>query len=98
MNTSIPQTFVNEVIDSKLGKDDVDKRVNSKCQALIRRIDNKETVVGLLVDQSAVWVGVHDRSISGVDAVTCLEVRASLNKFPDFFHVGTFIDGTHMKL
>ena len=21
-----------------------------------------------------------------------------LNKFPDFFHMGTFIDSTHMKL
>ena len=27
---------------------------------------------------------------------TC--IRGSLNKFPDFFHMGTFIDSTHMKL
>ena len=26
------------------------------------------------------------------------KVRGSLNKFPDFLHMGTFIDGTHMKL
>ena len=26
------------------------------------------------------------------------QVRGSLNKFPDFFHMGTFIDSTHMKL
>ena len=25
-------------------------------------------------------------------------IRGSLNKFPDFFHMGTFIDSTHMKL
>ena len=24
--------------------------------------------------------------------------RGSLNKFPDFFRMGTFIDSTHMKL
>ena len=26
------------------------------------------------------------------------KVRGSLNKFPDFFYMGTFIDSTHMKL
>ena len=26
------------------------------------------------------------------------KVRGSLNKFPDFFRMGTFIDSTHMKL
>ena len=26
------------------------------------------------------------------------EVQGSLNKFPDFFRMGTFIDSTHMKL
>ncbi len=25
-------------------------------------------------------------------------IRGSLNNFPDFFHMGTFIDSTHMKL
>ena len=25
-------------------------------------------------------------------------VRGSLNKFPDFFRMGTFIDSAHMKL
>ena len=25
-------------------------------------------------------------------------IRGSLNKFPDFFCMGTFIDSTHMKL
>ena len=25
-------------------------------------------------------------------------LRGSLNKFPDFFRMGTFIDSTHMKL
>ena len=25
-------------------------------------------------------------------------IRGSLNKFPDFFRVGTFIDSTYMKL
>ena len=27
-----------------------------------------------------------------------LSIRGSLNKFPDFFRMGTFIDSTHMKL
>ena len=27
-----------------------------------------------------------------------LYVRGPLNKFPDFFHMGTFIDSTRMKL
>ena len=27
-----------------------------------------------------------------------INVRGSLNKFPDFFRMGTFIDSTHMKL
>ena len=26
------------------------------------------------------------------------DVRGLLNKFPDFFRMGTFIDSTHMKL
>ena len=26
------------------------------------------------------------------------KLQGSLNKFPDFFHMGTFIDTTHMKL
>ena len=26
------------------------------------------------------------------------QVRGSLNKFPDFFRMGTFIDSGHMKL
>ena len=25
-------------------------------------------------------------------------IQGSLNKFPDFFHRGTFINSTHMKL
>ena len=25
-------------------------------------------------------------------------LQGSLNKFPDFFHMGSFIDSTHMKL
>ena len=25
-------------------------------------------------------------------------IRGSLNKFPDFFRMGTFIDSTHMKI
>ena len=29
---------------------------------------------------------------------THTELQGSLNKFPDFFHMGTFIDSTHMKL
>ena len=25
-------------------------------------------------------------------------IRGSLDKFPDFFHMGTFIESTHIKL
>ena len=28
----------------------------------------------------------------------CRKIRGSLNNFPDFFRMGTFIDFTHMKL
>ena len=28
----------------------------------------------------------------------CVCVRGSLNKFQDFFRMGTFIDSSHMKL
>ena len=28
----------------------------------------------------------------------CEDLRGSLNKFPDFFRMGTFIDSTRMKL
>ena len=27
-----------------------------------------------------------------------IELQGSLNKFPDFFRMGTFIDSTHIKL
>ena len=27
-----------------------------------------------------------------------LDIRGTYDKFPDFFHMGTFIDSTHMKL
>ena len=28
----------------------------------------------------------------------CIYMQGSLNEFPDFFLLGTFIDSTHMKL
>ena len=27
-----------------------------------------------------------------------MDIRGAYDKFPDFFHMGTFIDSTHMKL
>ena len=30
--------------------------------------------------------------------ISFLYIQGSLNKFPDFFQMGTFIDSTHMKL
>ena len=27
-----------------------------------------------------------------------INLRGSVNKFPDFFRIGTFIDSSHMKL
>ena len=47
-----------------------------------------------------VWTQVTV-SISYVDdhyATGASYIRGSLNKFPDFFRMGTFIDSTHMKL
>ena len=47
------------------------------------------------------WLGPYGSQ--GVDVVI-LEfsekwvIRGSLNKFPDFFRMDTFIDSTHMKL
>ena len=32
------------------------------------------------------------------DIDTTINIRESLNKFPDFFRMGTFIDSTYMKL
>ena len=48
------------MFDDKLGKDDKDKRVNSKSQAFISITshDNKEMVVSLLKDQDAVGVAM----------------------------------------
>ena len=39
-------------------------------------------------------------SLSLVFYRLCLysDIRGSLNKFPDFYRMGTFIDSTHMKL
>ena len=33
-----------------------------------------------------------------VKLFVCVYIRGSLNKFPDFFRMGTFIDSTHIKL
>ena len=38
----------------------------------------------------------HIRSTSYI--YIYIYTRGSLNKFPDFFRMGTFIDSTHMKL
>ena len=35
---------------------------------------------------------------SGLFFIVSLDVQGSLNKFPDFFRMGTFIDSAHMKL
>ena len=43
----------------------------------------------------------HDTKILGVFIILpnpSTYVLGSLNKFPDFFRMGTFIDNTHMKL
>ena len=40
------------------------------------------------------WDGISDIYSYGSDEV----IRGSLNRFPDFFRMGTFIDSTHMKL
>ena len=71
-----PTNFWKIVIDNKLGTNEKDMRVKSKCQALIWWIDNEELVVDWFVDQDAVWVAIHNWSVSRVDIVTSLGVLA----------------------
>ena len=40
----------------------------------------------------------HTHTHTHTHMCVCKYIRRSLNKFPDFFRVGTFIDSTHMKL
>ena len=48
------------------------------------------------------WIHTFTKSIwnenSFVKDLISSDIRGSLNKFPDFFRMGTFIDSTHMKL
>ena len=44
INTSIPQTFINNVIDNELAKDDLNKRVSLKYQAFIGGIIHERFV------------------------------------------------------
>ena len=39
-----------------------------------------------------------DNQLSEKNRPLIKDIRGSLNKFPDFFRMGTFIDSTHMKL
>ena len=58
---------------------------------------------GIVWDEGSHWLG---GSVFASSHVWCLRVicdinsrvRGSLNKFPDFFRMGTFIDSIHMKL
>ena len=42
--------------------------------------------------------GLNTKIKTNETQVNYLNIRGSLNKFPDFFRMGTFIDSTHMKL
>ena len=45
-----------------------------------------------------IHIHIHAHTYIYIPAHTHIYLRESLNKFPDFFCVGTFIDSTHMKL
>ena len=60
------QTFINDVIDNKLEKDNKHKRVNLNAKLLFGKL---EVFIGLLVDQSVVRVSIW--SASGEDAAAC---------------------------
>ena len=49
---------------------------------------------------SPIWILYHLSGFSQLAYNNTIfpEIRGSLNKFPDFFRMGTFIDSTHMKL
>ena len=53
-----------------------------------------------LSDPKQQKIGVPQSSILSVILfmIKITKIRGSLNKFPDFFCMGTFIDSTHMKL
>ena len=60
MKMLILQTFMNIVIDNKLGKDDKDKRVDLKCQAFISRVVRMRVwavlfACGLILDSEGLW-------------------------------------------
>ena len=42
--------------------------------------------------------GIIKESLIYIYIYIYIYIRGSLNKFPDFFQMGTFIDSTHMKL
>ena len=50
-----------------------------------------------IIWSDSLYVHMH---VFFVDVHVCvnLDLQGLLNKFPDFFHIGTFIDSTHMKL
>ena len=41
---------------------------------------------------------IHNDTVEVKFFIFLIYNRGSLNKFPDFFRMGTFIDSTHMKL
>ena len=41
---------------------------------------------------------LDDQARSGRPKTMCFKLQGLLNKFRDFFRIGTFIDSTHMKL
>ena len=43
-------------------------------------------------------VGMQSPEVKQTAVKTIADVQGPLNKFPDFFCMGTFIDSTHMKL
>ena len=56
--------------------------------------DFERCVVHLKPIKNRSFKSMNDQEFFGI----INNVRGAYNKFPDFFHTGTFIDSTHMKL
>ena len=52
--------------------------------------------LGKSLNQERFYIYAHTHTHTHTH--THIYIRGSLNKFPDFFRVGTFNDSTHMKL
>ena len=70
------------------------KQTNKQAHAFSKRINTKVDVIVKLEFE----IASLEAAVQHFSHYIPLHVRGYLNKFPDFFRMGTFIDSTHMKL